>query len=80
MTVLSHSMVSQWCCDRSNKYPKNQIIMVNNNQFGVLHFISAPYESGDRIGLLGCASVVVDGIVSINVLNALLTDSCVVKT
>jgi len=27
---------------------KNQIITVNNNQFGALHFINAPYKIGDR--------------------------------
>jgi hypothetical protein len=27
---------------------KNQIITVNSNQFGALHFINAPYKIGDR--------------------------------
>jgi len=27
---------------------KNQMITVNNNQFGALHFINAPYKIGDR--------------------------------
>jgi hypothetical protein len=31
--------------DRINKHPKHQIITVNNNQFGALHFINAPYKS-----------------------------------
>jgi len=34
--------------DRINKHPKHQIITVNNNQFGALHFINAPYKSSDR--------------------------------
>jgi hypothetical protein len=34
--------------DRINKHLKNQIITVNNDQFGASHFINAPYKISDR--------------------------------